>query len=213
MCDEIIDICLVLSFLTARCITPSSTTGNSDIQLIQLGDNFVPSRAIEGFPTIVPSLLSNFFSDWVTTINPAIRQRRLRLQLCHWLSGLTCYSLEDVFLSAGVQMDIVKQVEMAIIGRNLSYFQGMTSASTRFSLIPLSDDYKDMRNDIVHEGVLSGSNFSRKTKERCAEVIAETLNWLDSYILAVIGKTTMVSGFPRWRGVDFEQGLPSISVR
>jgi hypothetical protein len=213
-CDEIIDICLTLSFLTARCVTPSGTTGSSEIQFVQLGDDFVPSRAIVGLPELYPSSLSSFFLDWVSTIHPAIVQRRLRLHLCHWLSGLTCFTLEDVYLSAGVQMDIVKQLERRITGNlNLTFFQGMTSASTRYSLTALGNDYKAMRNDIVHEGVLSGSNFPNKTKGQCAIVIAETLNWLDSYILAVMGKTSQRLGFPRWKGVDFEHGLPSLSVR
>ena len=213
-CDEIIDICLVLSFLTARCVTPSGTTVNSDIAFVQLGDDFIPSRAIVGFPTIAPASLSDFLSDWAATIHPAIKQRRLRLQLCHWLSGLTCFSLEDVYLSAGVQMDIVKQLERAATNNpQLTYFQGMAAASTHFSLTPLGNDYKAMRNDIVHEGVLSGSHFKGRTKGQCAVVIAEALNWLDSYALAVIGKTNQASGLPRWKGVDFEHGLPSISVR
>ena len=111
-------------------------------------------------------------------------------------------------------MDIVKQLERtATSNPNLKYFQGMTSASARYSLTPLGNDYKAMRNDIVHEGVLSGSNFRNKAKSHCATVIADTLNWLDSYILAVIGKTTEVSRLPRWKGIDFERGLPSISVR
>jgi hypothetical protein len=60
-CDEIIDTCLILSFLTARCVTPYKTTGQSDIQFIQLGDNFVPSRAIIGFQEITPPSLNSFF--------------------------------------------------------------------------------------------------------------------------------------------------------
>jgi len=211
-CDELVDACLVLSFLTARCVTPSGTTCNSDIQFSQLGDAFIPSRSIVGFPAIVPASLSDFFSNWEAVIHPAMIQRRLRLQLCHWLSGLTCFSLEDVYLSAVVQMDIVKQVEIAVTGHDLNYFAGMTSASTRFSLPALGHDYKAMRNDIVHEGVLSGSNFSGRTKRQCAEVVAKVLNWLDSYILAVI-EAICISGLPRWRGSDLERGLPSISVR
>jgi len=215
VCDEIIDICLVLSFLNARCVTASGTTKWSDIQFIQLGDDFVPCRSIVGFPEILPiSSLSNFFLDWITAMHPTMLQRRLRLQLCHWLSGLTCFTLEDVYLSAGVQMDIVKQLERITTNNTrLTYFQGMSSASSRYSITQLSSDYKSMRNDIVHEGVLSGANFANKSKGQCAAVIAETLNWLDSYVLAVLGKTSQVSGHPRWNGPDFEHGLPSISVR
>lgn len=213
-CDELIDICLILSFVTARCVTPSATTGISDIKFVQLGDDFVRSRAIAGFPTIAPVSLSDFFSDWASKMHPVIKTRRLRLHLCHWLSGLTCFTMEDIYLSAGVQMDIVKQLERAAATNpRLTFFEGMTSASTRFAIAALGNDYKAMRNDIIHEGVLSGSNFRNKTKAECAVVIAETLNWLDSYILAVMGKASQVSGFPRWRGVDLEHGLPSISVK
>ena len=213
-CDEIIDICLVLSFLTARCVTPSGTTAQSDIMFIQLGDDFVRARAIDGFPTLKPSSLNQFFSDWLSIGYPAFQKRWFRLQLCHWLSGLTCFSLEDIYLSIGVQMDIVKQRERAETGvSSLTYFQGMSSASSRYSLVPLGDDYRAMRNDIVHEGVLSGSNFSGKSKSQCANVIAEALNWLDAYVLVVIGKSISSAGIPRWRGQDIEHGLPSISVR
>ncbi len=213
-CDEIIDICLVLSFLGARCVTPSGTTGQSEIKFIALGDSFVRSRSIVGFPVVKPASFAQFFSDWLSGIYPKFWSRRLRLQLCHWLSGLTCFTLEDIYLSAGVQMDIVKQLEKAASNnQNLTYFQGMKSASNRYSLTALSNNYKAMRNDLFHEGVLSGSNFKNKTKSECAVVVAETLNWLDSYILAVIGKSNSVQGLPRWKEIEIEQYLPSISVR
>src|SRR4051794_20512707 len=47
--DEIIDACMMLSFLNARCVTPSGTTGQSSIQFMQLGDDFIQARAIVGF--------------------------------------------------------------------------------------------------------------------------------------------------------------------
>lgn len=79
------------------------------------------------------------------------------------------FSLEGLYLAAGVQMDIVKQQERRETGnRGLTYFDGMVSASNRYSLSPLGSDYKDMRNDIVHEGLLSGSNFRGKSKSQCA---------------------------------------------
>jgi hypothetical protein len=53
-------------------------------------------------------------------------------------------------------------------------------------LSPLGSDYKAMRNDIVHEGV-SGSNFRGKSKADCAIVIADTLNWIDNYVLTALG--------------------------
>jgi len=213
-CQELIDICLVFSFLNARCVTPSNTTGQSDIQFIELGDDFIRARAIDGFNPLSSNSITDIFVNWLSATYPAYTQRKLRLQLSHWLSGLTCFSLEDLFLSAGVQMDIVKHRERTATGNlNLTYFQGMTYASTRYGLTPLGDDYKKMRNDIVHEGVLSGTNFAGKSKQECAVVAADTLNWLDNYILAVMGVAASITNLPRWCGRDIECGLPAISVR
>jgi hypothetical protein len=212
--DEIVDICLVLSFLNARCVTPSATTGQSDIQFVQFADAVIRPRAIRGFDELKTPWLSNLFSAWSTTNYTRYKQRGFRLQLSHWLSGLTCFSLEDVFLSVGVQMDIIKQQERAATNnRDLTYFQGMSSASSRYHLTPLGTDYKQMRNDIVHEGVLSGSNFASKSKSQCAVVVADTLNWLDQYVLSVLGLKGYVSNFPRWRACALLRSLPAISVR
>lgn len=110
-------------------------------------------------------------------------------------------------------MDIVKQRERASTGNStLNYLQGMMIASNRYSLSPLGNDYKNIRNDIVHEGVLSGSNFPRKSKSECAAVVAETMNWLDAYVFAVTGIPNP-TGSPRWRGQDLERGLPAVSIR
>ena len=204
-CTEIIDICLILSFFQARCITVSGSGPASDVQFLGLGNSFIRPRSIAGFPQI-DLQLDSFFNDWFSW-RANYKRRRLRLFLCHWLSGLTCFSLEDLFLSLGVQMDIVKQCE-----RSAFYYTGMQRASRRYGLISLNADYKKMRNDIVHEGVLSGSNFERKSKKDCANVVADVLNWIDSYVLAVLGK----SGFqrkPRWKGIVLETGLPAFSIR
>jgi hypothetical protein len=143
----------------------------------------------------------------------AVQAAQMRLQLTHWLSGLTCFSLEDLYLSVGVQMDLVKRCEIAATSHRLSFFQGMTLASSRYGLAPLGPDYKCMRNDIVHEGVLSGSNFVGKSKADCAQVTANTLNWLDRYVLAALGLSGQISGVPRWDGNTLLAGLPAITVR
>lgn len=214
-CDEIIDISLILSFLQARCITPSGTTNFSDIQFVQLGDDFIPQRGIVGFPELKPvSGYADIFSSWSTGDHQEFISKRLRLFLAHYLSGLTCFTLEDLFLSLGVQMDLVKQEERRLTGNsNLTYRQGMESASSRYEINPLSIDYNKMRNDIVHEGVLSGENFTNKTKSECAKVVVDTLNWIDSYILSALSLTSKLNIEQRWKTRDMEHGLPSISVR
>jgi hypothetical protein len=210
-CDEIIDICLLLSFISSKSVVPIGTTPHSDIRFVELGDDFIRCRSILGIPELRVTSLSSFFSNWTTEIYPKFELRNLRLQLSHWLSGQTSFTLEDVYLSAGIQMDMIKQLEIIATGNNLTYYKGMTSASNRYSINQLSNDYKLMRNDIIHEGVLSGSKFRNKTKSDCSNVVAETLNWLDNYVLSVINKKNEIINLPRWKGIDIEHGLPSIS--
>lgn len=214
-CNEIIDICFTLSFLNANCVTVSKTTEQSDIQFLTLGDNFIRPRGIVGFlPLLATPSIAKLFSNWLTISYPYYQNRQLRLLFSHWLSGLTCFSLEDIFLSAGVQMDLVRQHERRATGNiKLNYFKGMESASRRYSLVPLGADYKRMRNDIVHEGVLSGSNFSGKTKIQCAQVIADTLNWIDTYVLAILGVSGSIINLPRWESNNLAYSLPAILVR
>ncbi len=212
-CDEIIDICLVLSFLNGRCVTPTGTAAGSEISFVTLGDDFIVARSIVGFPKFLTNSVGAMLQNWSSTMHSDFNRRQLRLQLSHWLSGLTCFSMEDLFLSVGVQMDIVKQRECSVTGNRLTYFDGMISASNRFSITPLGRDYKNMRNDIVHEGRLSGTNFSGKSKQQCADLTAETLNWLDRYVTSVLNITSHIQNLPRWNGADISNGLPSHTVR
>jgi len=210
---ELIDICLILSFFTAACVTPKGTTPQSDVMFLELGDSFVRPRAIAGFPALqINTTYSNFFSGGIAQLAGHFQSRRLRLFLSHWICGLTCFSLEDLFLSIGVQMDIIKQCEIAVTGKKLAYYAGMLSASSRYGIQPLANDYKNMRNDIVHEGVLSGSNFKSKNKEQCAEIVAASLNWIDEYVCAVLGLNALPTITPRWKAKQLEGGLPALSL-
>jgi hypothetical protein len=208
---ELIDICLILSFFTGTCVTPRGTTGQSEVQFLQLGDSFLPPRAIRGFDALnIGQSFHNFFSSGLAGITSDFSSRRSRLFLAHWISGLTCFTLEDLFLSIGVQMDIVKQCEIQASGTSKTYLEGMRAASSRYQLSVLSIDYKNMRNDIVHEGKLSGTNFRNKTKADCAQVTADSLNWIDKYMLSILtidhSKIT-----DRWKTGLVESGLPALS--
>lgn len=209
--DELIDACLLLSFFTASCVTPSSSTPQSDCMFVNMGDAFIRPRAIRGFEQLqLTSSYHQFFSNGMSAIRSTMAPRQLRLFLSHWISGLTCFSLEDLFLAIGVQMDIVKQCEIARTGFSKNYFQGMESASTHYGIPMLGSDYKNMRNDIVHSGKLSDRNFPNKGKNDCAMVIAETLNWIDKYVCAVLGISSLSL---RWSGPSLASGLPSLTVQ
>ena len=68
-----------------------------------------------------------------------------------------------------------------------------------------------MRNDIVHEGKLSGSNFSGKTKEDCSLVISDALNWIDNYVWAILSVSQPILN-NRWKPKEIEYGLPALSL-
>src|SRR5690606_31196812 len=123
--DELIDACLLLSFFTASCVTPSGSTPQSDCMVVSMGDAFIRPRAIRGFNQLqITSSYHQFFATGMSAIRSTMAPRQLRLFLSHWISGLTCFSLEDLFLAIGVQMDIVKQCEIARSGSSKTYFQG-----------------------------------------------------------------------------------------
>lgn len=212
-CLDLRDLCFILSFLTAKCITPSGSAPGSVPSFIQLGERYIRPRAIIGFRSIklnppTDEVLSMAFESFRD--NQVLR--RLRLFISHWISGLTCYTLEDIFLSCFVLLDIVKQCEIAASGKNLSYSDGMKEASKRFRITPLGPDLKKMRNDLVHEGMLSGTKHPNKGKADCSNVIADTLNWIDQYTLSILEIEKLASGYPRWKADDFEHSLPSISL-
>lgn len=208
---ELIDICLILSFFSGACVTPIGTTGQSETQFLQLGDSFLPPRAIRGFDALnIGQSFQDFFSCGLASIASNFSARRARLLLAHWISGLTCFTLEDLFLSIGVQMDIVKQCEIQATGTSKTYFEGMCSASARYQLPELSVDYKNMRNDIVHEGKLSGTSFNNKTKSDCAKVTSDALNWVDKYMLSILSIDSSEIA-ERWKARVVESGLPALS--
>lgn len=209
---EILDTCLILSFLTGKCVTPDSTTADSDIKFITLGDRFLLSRAIEGpIPVKVITSFSAIFSNGMPTKNSEIDLSQLRLILTYWLSSMTCYSLEDLYLGLCVLMDVVKQAEIKSRGEDLEYYEGMESASSRFNLNPLSHDFVKMRNDLVHEGKLSGSNFSGKNKTQCVEIITLLLNWIDHYLFSALTIKDHVDSQNRFK-VEELSGFVSISL-
>ena len=108
-------------------------------------------------------------------------------------------------------MDIVKQCEKNFHRRNFSFFEGMQSASARFNIDELPRDFKKMRNDLVHEGKLSGSNYKDKTKTECAETIAQVLNWLDFYFVKILEIENHFTLGNRFSHHDII-GLPSFSL-
>jgi hypothetical protein len=218
---SLLDACLVLSFATGRCVVPDASG------MLRPPDCFPAARAIVGFAPLGTSVNLNTLLSGLAASEPAFDARRLRLTFSHWLSALSCFSLEDLATFAFVIMDVVKQCEIAVgvksakPGRELEYSEGMTSASNRCGIAPLSKDYKDMRNDLLHAGKLSDKRFvnkpisgasAPKTKGECASVVADVLNWIDRYVMVVLSVPVPDGYVDRWKGDALAAGLPAISL-
>ena len=213
LCDEMIDTCLILSFLTAKCVSVSGCHSSSDVHFVSLGDKFIRPRAIAGFPKLDRiTSLNDIFAAGIQHYQSLMKQRLLRLFISHWISALTCFTMEDIFAFLCIDMDIVKQCELLPNENDVAYFEGMKRASARYKLNALTNDYKNMRNDLIHYGMLSAKNNPNKSKGQCANIIADVLGWIDSYVLAVLSMSARFRATLRWRQKDIENGLPSISL-
>lgn len=213
--DELIDICLILSFLTAKCVTPTDATAGSALHFVgNPPDKFIRPRAIVGFPQLQENMdLTALFKDGMEEIRSRMQEGKLRLSLCHWISGLTSLSLEDIFVWATVQMDIVRLCESERLNCPcLSYYDGCKEASKRLHLRQLPKAFKQMRTDLIHEGKLSGTNFPKKTKDECAAVVAKTMSWIDLYVLKVLGMANILKPPKRWSQKVLLEGMPSITL-
>lgn len=211
--SDLQNICLLLSFLNATCVTPTGSAQYSFCQMITMGDSFIPARAIRGLPSIKPSGTTGAFLSNSLPAMSGSHCRWLRLLMFHWISAISSYTIEDLFLAVCVQFDIVKQLERVLSGNlNIEYAEGMRAASTRLGITPLQDPFQKMRNDLVHEGRLSGSKFKNKTKADCASVVANCLNWLDEYVLASTNSRGYILQVPRWKAEDFLHYLPAFSL-
>jgi len=65
----------------------------------------------------------------------------------------------------------------------------MHFAANRFNLPPLPMNFRKMRNDLVHEGTLSGSNFPNANSIHCGKAVEEALDWIDLYLFSALGMT------------------------
>lgn len=213
--DELIDACLLLSFFTSKCVTPLDTAAGSALKFLgDLPDKFIRPRNINGFLPLQQDLdLTALFSDGMRTIRPRMMDRRMRLSLCHWISGLTSFSLEDIFVWATIQMDIVRQCESHRLNcPSLSYYDASATASRHYGLRQLPKAFKQMRTDLIHEGKLSSTSFVNKSKSDCAAVIAQTMGWIDLYTLKVLKLDSKLETPKRWNKELLLNHMPSLTL-
>ena len=187
--DEMTPILLGSSFISGLAVTSKISLPHSDVSIIQPTSHWPRERSMgDGNPCINTSdeffqTLERFIAAWPTVGH----SEKILILIHHWLDALGCWSFEDLYLSATTLLQIIAATEEQVTGNsNLSYFQAIQSATNRVGISLLNRDFKDMRNNLIHEGKLLGGRFAGTDIEACSIVAADLMNWFDEYIHAVM---------------------------
>lgn len=186
--DELLYICLAASFLSGSAVTVRRSLPESEIMIAETGSRFPRDR---GLSTITP-IFSNpadfvqALSAMVDGFENVISTKNIEVIIHHWLDSLSSWSLEDQYLSACTILEIIKQNERQRNGNTNQYFyDAIVSASNHYQIRVMSRDWIAMRNDLVHDGKLSGSRFQNKNAFQCNSISKDVLHWLDEYVFSV----------------------------
>lgn len=187
--EEMTPVLLGASYLSGLSVTVKSSLPHSDISIMQSSDHWPRERSMGGGNSCVTiqeefsEILEKFVDAW-----PSVAQsEKILILVHHWLDALGCWSFEDFYLSATTLLQIIAATEERITrNNNLYYFPAIQSASSRVGITSLSRNFKDMRNNLIHEGKLLGGKFTGTDKEACSVVAADLMNWFDEYIHAVM---------------------------
>jgi len=159
-CDEAVNemtpILLAASYFLGLSVTAKRSTPFSEMMILRPSDHWPRERAMgEGTPLVdSDSALIGQMELFVRAWKSAGQAEKALLLVHHWLDALACWSFEDMYLSATTLLQVVAATEETRQGKSLSFLQGVTGASNRFGVTPLSADFKNMRNDLVHDGTL-----------------------------------------------------------
>jgi hypothetical protein len=191
--DELVPLCLAASYFTGLSVAPSRSLPSSQLTFMQVGPNFPRPRAMgTGFP-VCPDATSfaQAVGDFIASYPTKGLDENIRLIAHHFLDALAFWSLEDLVLSTTTILEII-----AITAKRVARSQGQTIndftprlafAAARFGLANLPPDFRKMRNDLVHEGTLSGQKFPNKDASACGVAVAEALDWIDEYVFSAMG--------------------------
>lgn len=187
--DEITPILLAASYATGMSVTINRSTMGSSVSIMQPSDHWPRARALGSGSYVIST--SNEFSRLVEVfvrVWPTMGQtEKARLLVHHWLDALACWSMEDQYLSATTLLQIIVATEAQKQGKaSLTYYNGLEDAANRMGIAPLSQDFKNMRNELIHDGQLIGSRFVGP-RSACDQVVADVLNWFDTYVHAGLG--------------------------
>lgn len=185
---ELLPRCLGTSYLTGNAVTAPRSLPGSDPQIVQVPSKFPRERSATGPGPVVndPAEFRAALEAFLVAYPTKGRAEKVLLVAHHWLDALACWSLEDLYLSATTILQVIAATEEGRQGANLSFLQGVTGAAARFGVPALGADFKDMRNDLVHDGTLSGTRFPGRSADDCRAVAAGVLGWIDRYLHAAL---------------------------
>lgn len=212
---ELVPLCLAASYLTGLSVAPNRSLPASQVSFVQVGPHFPRPRAMgTGFPACPDQTsFARSVGDFVAAYPLVGLDENIRLIAHHFLDALAFWSLEDLVLSTTTILEII-----AITAKRMAAAQGQTIkdftprlafAAARFNLANLPPDFRHMRNDLVHEGTLSGPKFPNKDAAACGVAIAEALDWIDEYVFSAMGLGRPTQ--PRFIGEAF-RGANSFSL-
>jgi hypothetical protein len=185
---ELLPLCLGTSYLSGSAVTVHRSLPWSDLQIIEVPSNFPRERSAAGPGPVVNdehefrAALAAFLAAYPTLG----RAEKVLLLVHHWLDALACWSLEDLYLSATTGLQVIAATEEGRQGAGLSFLRAVTDAAVRFGVPPLAADFKNMRNDLVHDGTVSGTRHPGKSADDCRAVAAGVFGWLDAYLHAAL---------------------------
>ncbi len=186
--DELMHLCLSLSYLTSNSVTMNQSANYSRISFIQAGDGFPRERGITGIDPVVENQtdLETATTQMLRLFNQNKTDYHADVIIQYWLDILYCWSLENLFLGACTILEIIKQCERKRTGNaNLPFCDAIVSVSTHLNITELNRDWINMRNDLIHEGHLSKIKFPSKTKFECIGVCEAIMHWIDEFIHAI----------------------------
>lgn len=164
--------------------------------IFEAGPRFPRERGLSIIGPIYsqPSGFEIALSAIVDGFERATRNNNIEVIIHHWLDSLSCWSLEDQYLSACTILEIIKQTERRRNGNpDQHFYDAIVSASNHYKIRVMSRDWILMRNDLVHDGKLSGSKFQNKDVVQCNAVSKDVLHWLDEYVFAVFGIARLIT--------------------
>lgn len=211
---ELTPILLAASYASGMSVTIRDGTLAGPCLMGNPTDSWPRARAMNGPSWVVSTeaefqcLIEAFMKAWPT----AGMTEKALLLVHHWLDALSCWSMEDLYLSATTLLQIIVATEATKLAkRRMDFRPGIEASTRRYGLKRLDKKFKKMRDDLVHEGRLIGAGFGRTGADRsaCNTIVADVLNWFDAYMHAALGLGPVAK--TRFQGGDFI-GLNAYSI-